>query len=65
MDLFKQNTMKEGTGLDAYCRCCKGKRKAKDRKMIRKHSRTKLKRYDRQVEQDIIDFWNDLIKEEN
>lgn len=63
MDLFKRASNKMATALDwncpKVCKRCKG-----DTQRIHKQARTKLKRYDKQVEQDVIDFWNSLVKGE-
>lgn len=61
MNLFKAMSMKMADSLDWNCKkVCK--RSKGDTRRIHKRARTKLKRYDRQVEQDVIDFWNSLVK---
>lgn len=63
MNLFKAMSMKMADSLDWNCKkVCK--RSKGDTRRIHKQARTKLKRYDRQVEQDVIDFWNGLVKGE-
>lgn len=63
MNLFKAMSMKMADSLDWNCKkVCK--RSKGDTKRIHKQARTKLKKYDRQVEQDVIDFWNSLVKGE-
>ena len=61
MNLFKAMSMNMADSLDWNCKkVCK--RSKGDTRRIHKQARTKLKRYDKQVEQDVIDFWNSLVK---
>ena len=61
MNLFKAMSMDMADSLDWNCKkVCK--RSKGDTRRIHKQARTKLKRYDKQVEQDVIDFWNSLVK---
>lgn len=63
MNLFKAMSMNMADSLDWNCKkICK--RSKGDTRRIHKQARTKLKKYDRQVEQDVIDFWNSLVKGE-
>lgn len=61
MDLFKKHTMKMADSLDWNCKGIVKRRKG-DTKRIHKQARTKMKRADKQLEQDIIDYWNGLVK---
>lgn len=63
MNLFKAMSMKMADSLDWNCKkVCK--RSKGDTRRIHKQARRKLNRYDKQVEQDVIDFWNSLVKGE-
>ena len=63
MDLFKKANTKQATAWDWNCpKVCK--RAKGDTKRLHKIARAKLKRCDKQVEQDVINFWNGLIKGE-
>lgn len=46
MDLFKKNNVNESTALDFYAKCCSysdNKARRKDKKMLHKIARTRLK----------------------
>lgn len=63
MNLFKAMSMKMADSLDWNCKkVCK--RSKGDTRRIHKQARAKLKKCDKQVEQDVIDFWNELVKGE-
>ena len=63
MNLFKAMSMKIADSLDWNCKkVCK--RSKGDTRRIHKQARAKLSRYDKQVEQDVIDYWNGLVKGE-
>ena len=63
MNLFKAMSMKMADSLDWNCKkVCK--RSKGDTRRIHKIARAKLKKCDKQVEQDVIDFWNELVKGE-
>ena len=63
MNLFKAMSMKMADSLDWNCKkVCK--RAKGDTRRIHKIARAKLNRYDKQVEQDVIDYWNRLVKGE-
>ena len=63
MNLFKAMSMKMADSLDWNCKkVCK--RSKGDTRRIHKIARAKLNRYDKQVEQDVIDYWNRLVKGE-
>lgn len=64
MDLFKRMSRKMADSLDWNCKgICK--RSKGDTRRIHKQARVRLSRFDRMVEQDVIDFWNSLEKEGN
>ena len=63
MNLFKAMSMDMADSLDWNCKkVCK--RSKGDTRRIHKIARAKLNRYDKQVEQDVIDNWNRLVKGE-
>ena len=62
MDLFKKMSMKMADSLDWNCKNVV-KRKKGDTKRVHKQARAKLKRADKQVDQDVINYWDEPINE--